>query len=322
MFAVHNHTSGFYAKSENLYKPPHGRAVYGGQVIAQAMLVASKSIDRYFHCNSIHCYFLLPGNVDADITYTPNTLRTGNSFVWLEISARQNDKEIFRMMVSFAKLPHDARFLSFQTRPQFLRSKLPRPDELISVDAYLETMRSSIDAEFAASIATYSTYPVSVEIRIPHRAFLRETAEFRCEGLAIFDGDEFQVKDKPIVRRMWMKIPENSKSGEAAAMLAFLSDWPLLGTSVVPYGRTLTRKSHVRKNVHDKELLMMASLDHAMWFHGNLEDRLTGWWLFEMTCRVLRDGRATVEGHMWDESGLLLATLVQEGVVRVVNSKL
>jgi acyl-CoA thioesterase II len=190
----------------------------------------------------------------------------------------------------------------------------------MSVDAFLETMKSSIDPELAAAIAQFSTYPVPVEMRIPHRAFLSDTSEFRREGLTLFDGHEFPVTDKPIIRRMWMKISETAN--EPAAMLAFLSDWPLLGTSVVPFGRTFSRKSQPRRDFHDKELLMMASLDHAMWFHGELDNQLSEWWLFEMRCLVLRDGRATVEGHMWHESGALLATLVQEGVVRLISSTL
>ena len=184
-------------------------------------------------------------------------------------------------------------------------------------------MKMSIDPELAKSIESFSTYPVAVEIRIPHRAFLVETPTFRREGLGLFDGDEFEVTDKPIIRRMWMRTIRESSADGAAEMLAFLSDWPLLGTSIVPYGKTLGRKSQPRKSSQDKELLLMTSLDHAMWFHGNLEtNKLQGWWLFEMKCLILKNGRATIEGHVWDEAGTLLVSLVQEGVVRVILSKL
>jgi acyl-CoA thioesterase-2 len=250
--------------------------VFGGQVLAQALLAASYTVeDRQAH--SLHAYFLRAGDHDAPIVYNVDRSRDGRSFSARRVVAIQHGRPIFTLAASFQVeeegLDH-----------QFEMPDVPPPEEvepwallpLEDFDHMPESMQRWLDRfgpfEFRAVRGPAAAH------RVPQPPF--KELWFKLHG---------QLDDNPQLHR---------------ALLAYVSDFHLIGTATLPHGI-----SWVQGN------LMIASLDHAMWFHRDF--RLDDWLLYVCDSPSTSGGRGLARGMIYDRHGLLVASTAQEGVIRV-----
>lgn len=202
--------------------------VFGGQVMAQALVAAQRTVEDERVAHSMHGYFILPGDLDAPIVYFVDRLRDGKSFATRRVTAIQHGRAIFNMSASFHRA--EGGFDHQAAMPD-----VPQPEDLTSE---LERIRADAD-------------------RIPSdvRGVLTQDRpiDFRPIGQDPFD----RSKREPI-RHMWMRaigaMPRESLSHQA--VLAYASDYGLLSTAIQPHGVT----------IRDPRL-MAATLDHAIWFH-------------------------------------------------------
>lgn len=256
------------------YKTPWG-IVYGGQVLAQALIAAYHTVqkDRFVH--SLHGYFILPGNIDIPITYEVDTIRDGGSFTTRRIVALQNGKAIFNMSASFC--------LTFDGMDHHVNMPdIPKPEELIS-DLEYNSRYKEDHPELYKSVQ--SERPVEFR-RVEHT-------------------DHLNPQNREPKRCIWTKIKGELPSQPHLhhASLAFISDYNLMGTGVMPQ-----RKNFKRHQYH------MASLDHAMWFHRHID--LNQWLLYDLDSPSSHGGRSFGRGHFYTESGLMIASTAQEGLIR------
>jgi acyl-CoA thioesterase II len=264
----------------NIYRGHHrdigtGR-VFGGQVMAQSLVAARRTIEEDRGAHSVHGYFILPGDLDIPIVYFVDRLRDGGSFTTRRVTAIQHGRAVFNMSASFHRvedgLDHQAEM------PQ-----VPPPEELPSE---LDLIRAGAD-RLPDSLRSILTQDRPIDVR--------------PVGL-----DPFDVAPRAPLRHLWLRavgaMPDDVLAHQA--VLAYASDYGVLATSLQPHGIS----------IRDPRL-QAASLDHAMWFHRDF--RIDEWLLYTMDSPVASGARGFARGSVYTRDGRLVASVAQEGLIRV-----
>lgn len=252
--------------------------VFGGQVIGQALVAAVRTVDTSRPPHSMHAYFLLPGDPKVPIIYDVDRMRDGKSFTTRRVTARQHGQPIFSMLASFhADEPGGP--VHQATMPD-----VPPPENLPS------------EAEVRQKILPTMPDPV-------RRYYERE----RPIELRPVEFDRYLGKKYPEGRfNVWIrttgKLPDDPAIHQC--VLAYTSDMGLLDTALVPHGRTLFEKE-----------FMAASLDHALWLHRPF--RADEWLLYAQDSPNLQGSRGFSRGLIFKRDGTLVASVAQEGLVRL-----
>jgi acyl-CoA thioesterase II len=202
--------------------------VFGGQVMAQALVAARRTVDDEREAHSVHGYFILPGDLAAPIVYFVDRLRDGKSFTTRRVTAIQHGRAVFNMSASFHRAETGIEHQSDMP-------DVPGPDEL---RPELDVIRSEAD-RIPASVRPILTQDRPMDIRPVH-------------------NDPFDATPREAVRHTWIRAVGSMPDVALAhqAVLAYASDYGLLTTAIQPHGLT----------IRDPRLLA-ASLDHAIWFH-------------------------------------------------------
>ena len=253
--------------------------VFGGQVAGQALVAGVRTVERDREVHSLHAYFLRPGDISVPILYDVERTRDGRSFSTRRVVARQHGKPIFYMSVSF-QVPEQG--LDHQDP----MPAVPGPEDCPELGDLLAQLtkrpREHWDREWAALDVRY--------------------AGDSREGGMLHDPDH------PAMARVWLRasgaLPEHPWLH--AAVLAYASDLTLLSASLVPHGLVI-----------GDPRLQPASLDHAMWFHRPF--RADEWLLYDQVSPSASGGRGFATGRLFTGDGRLVASVVQEGLVRVVG---
>lgn len=255
------------------------RRVYGGQVIAQALLAASATVpDTARLPHSLHCYFLRGGDPDSPFVLEVTRLRDGRSFSNRSVVAQQNDREIFSMVASFQG-PEDG--LNFASPAPVV----PPPQDLPSALELFRTM----------------DHPVG--------KFLGKTAAFDVRHVqqSLYTGpDPTRSQSQEVWMRIRSEIPEDTPQVVQRALLAYVVDQIMLEPALRAVG--LSWMTHG---------LSLASLDHAMWFHHDVD--VNEWLLFAGNVDSVGGGRAKATVVVYTESGVPVASASQEGMVRAAT---
>lgn len=253
--------------------------VFGGQVLGQALTAASRTVEgRIVH--SLHAYFLRRGDFNAPIVYEVDRSRDGQSFSNRRVIAIQHGEQIFNMTASFQE---EQEGLEHQVQmPQ-----VPPPEELPDMVASLLPMLE----RFPERIRRFVQYPRPFEFRM-------------VQKLNPFDAQ----KTAPS-RQVWLRSCGSLPDGESLhrRLLAYVSDYYLLDTAVLPHGMSFFSSK-----------VIMASIDHAMWFHRPL--RVDDWLLYDIDSPSASGARGFGRGSVFSRDGRLVASTAQEGLVRVVGA--
>ena len=253
---------------------PHGR-VYGGQVLAQCLVAATRTVDGIRPVHSLHGYFLRAGDIRLPITFSVDRLRDGRSFSTRRVQAYQNGEPIFSMIASFQDedpgISHQDHF----------PAGIPSPESLPSAKDLLGDIDHPV-AQYWANARPFDMRHVS-------------------------DPIYFQVKGEQVAHQaVWIRalgtLPPDQDLHTAA--LAYVSDYTILEPIFRRHGIAWTHEG-----------LKSASLDHAMWFHRPA--RVDEWLLYVQESPSAQGGRGLSLGRIFSSDGLLLATVAQEGMVRV-----
>lgn len=251
--------------------------VFGGQVLAQALMAAARTVEEGRTCHSLHGYFILPGDVGAPIVYFVDRLRDGRSFTTRRITAIQNGETIFNMAASF-------QVAEAGPEHQAPMPDVPPPEELASE---LDLIRRVAD-------------------RIPER--LREiyTQERPLDIRPVDPVDPFSPRPREPIKHAWIRAVGAMPAAplQQQGVLAYASDFGLLGAALLPHGLSL-QMPH----------LQAATLDHALWYHQPF--RLDEWLLYSMESPTAGGARGFTRGSIYTRGGTLVASVAQEGLLRV-----
>ena len=256
--------------------------VFGGQVAGQALVAAGRTVDPARRVHSLHGYFVRPGNPVEPIVYAVENVRDGRSFSVRRSVALQHDRPIFFMAASFHR---DESGLDHAepTPPD-----VPGPDEL-------PTMRERL-APYPERLGIWARVSRPIDVRyVGEPGWVRpgsRPAEARQRVWMRFDGT---LPDDPLLH---------------ACALTYASDLTLLDTTTLP---------HDVSGFEDHDRLMMASLDHAMWFHRPF--RADNWLLYDQKSPSVAGSRGFARGSIYTRDGRLVVSVAQEGLVRVVSPR-
>jgi acyl-CoA thioesterase-2 len=251
--------------------------VYGGQVIGQALVAASKTVAPERMAHSLHGYFLRAGDTSIPILYTVDRIRDGRSFTTRRVIAIQNGDPIFTMSISFQVTEEGLEH-------QFPMPQAPAPETLRDDEDLRAEQAKDWPEEFQAALGTGS----AIQIR-------------QVDPVDLLNPEKMAPS-----QLCWMrtreKLPDDHRLHQC--VLAYLSDWSLLDTATRPHG-----VSYLHDNVQ------MASLDHAMWFHRPF--RADEWLLYAQDSPAASGARGFNRGLIYNEAGDLVASATQEGLMRL-----
>ncbi|HEV7715581.1 MAG TPA: acyl-CoA thioesterase II [Steroidobacteraceae bacterium] len=253
--------------------------VFGGQVLGQALTAASRTVEgRIVH--SLHAYFLRRGDFNAPIVYEVDRSRDGQSFSNRRVVAIQHGEQIFNMTASF-QVHEDG------LEHQIEMPQVPPPEELSDM---VEVLRPQLD-------------------RLPERVRKLVEGPRPFEFRMVQAVNPFDVRKAAPSREVWFRASGAVPDDESLhrRLLAYVSDFYLLDTAALPHGVSFFSSK-----------VIMASIDHAMWFHRPL--RVDDWLLYALDSPSASGARGFGRGSVFSRDGRLVASTAQEGLVRVVGA--
>lgn len=256
--------------------------IFGGQVAAQSLVAASRTVAS-LPAHSLHGYFLRPGDPAVPVVFTVDRIRDGASFVTRHVVARQRGRAIFNMSVSFQRE---------ETGYEHQMEMPPAPDPE-SIPTRAELVKRHYDAIPEAD---------------RHWVSLPRPLDVRHVQLPTFFGGSREPDATPGPSLVWMRVPRPLPDDPALhqRVLAYMSDLTLLDNIVLPHGRN-GRLGPV----------MVASIDHAVWFHRPL--RVDAWLLYVQDSPAAAGARGFARGTLFARDGTLVASVAQEGLLRPVR---
>ncbi|MDQ3510955.1 MAG: acyl-CoA thioesterase II [Pseudomonadota bacterium] len=253
--------------------------VFGGQVLGQALSAAQATLESQRPAHSLHAYFLRAGDTAAPIVYQVDRTRDGGSFSVRRVTAIQHGQPIFFLAGSFQE-PQEG------TEHQLTMPQVPKPEDIEPSPSVPDTVRKRL--------------PIKVQRWLSRQG----PFEFRH----VYPRDELNPPKRPPYQQVWFRLCE--RVGDAPelhrALLAYASDFHLLGTTTFPHGI-----SYYQPNVQ------MASLDHALWFRRPF--RADEWLLYSIDSPSAQGARGLARGQIFDRNGVLVASTAQEGMIRVLD---
>ncbi|WNG47230.1 acyl-CoA thioesterase II [Archangium minus] len=253
------------------------RQLFGGQVLGQSLSAASRTVAPERHVHSLHGYFLRPGDASLPVVYTVTRVRDGGSFTTRSVTAIQKGQPIFTMMASFQG--DEPGFEHQAKMPEVPAPEgLPSDVELLRRNAHL----------------------------IPERVRDKILCDKPIEIRPVTQVDPFNPKVGEPIKYVWFRadglLPEDPQVHKY--VLAYASDFNLITTSLQPHGASFMQRN-----------MQMASLDHALWFHTDM--RVNDWLLYAMDSPWAGNARGLARGHIFTRDGRLVASVAQEGLVRL-----
>lgn len=253
--------------------------VYGGQVIGQALVAASRTVeDTNRTAHSLHGYFLRPGDTTIPILYSVDRIRDGRSFTTRRVVAVQRGDAIFSMSVSFQILEdglHHQMDMPADIKP---------PEECATEEEVREAYIDRIPEEYRENFER----PRPIEMRY------------------VEPINDFEPDPMPPHQHVWIRasdvMPDDSRLNQC--FLAYASDMTLLDTCYRPHGIGWTDPD-----------FQVASLDHAMWFHQPF--KTDEWLLYQQDSPFSGGARGFNRGSFYTREGKLVASATQEGLIRL-----
>jgi acyl-CoA thioesterase-2 len=252
--------------------------VFGGQVAGQALVAAGRTVERGA-VHSLHAHFLRPGDPSAPILYQVDRIRDGRTFTTRRVVAIQHGRAIFHLSASFQPP---------ETGPdhQIPMPEAPDPDTLPTFE---ERMGSRLEA-LPSEIQQWIRRDRPIEVR------------------AVVAGNPFAPARRPPRQLVWIRasgrLPDPLLLHQCVVVYA--SDLTLLDTATLPHAIAWNDPNYV-----------MASLDHAMWFHRPF--RADEWLLYAQESPSAHGARGFAMGHLYRRSGELVVSVAQEGLIRPVG---
>jgi len=253
--------------------------IYGGQVIAQALAAAYATVSGRL-CHSLHAYFIRPGDPSRPVIYEVDPARDGRSFTTRRVVAMQNGKQILNLAASF-HAPEPG------WEHQHGMPDVPPPDGLEPRHEILLRNAFRVEPGKRGEFAR----PRPFEIR------------------EVEPRDPLTPEKTSDVNNMWVRMKAAKDAGPELqhVLMAYVSDFGLLGSSLRPHGLTFHKPG-----------AMTASLDHAMWFHAPLQ--FENWHLYTMDAPFTGHGRGFNRGAIYTQDGRLVASVAQEGLLRPLKT--
>jgi acyl-CoA thioesterase-2 len=259
--------------------------IFGGQVIAQSLLAAYETVEERI-CHSLHCYFIRPGDPTIPIVFDVDRSRDGGSFTTRRVVAIQHGQQIFNLAASF--MAHEEGFEHQAPMPEG-----PGPDDLADESEMQREALKNAPEAVRKQAEGWLSRPRPIEMR-------------SADARSYFQGG--RVADPESQTWFRSRDPIGDDQHMHQVILAYAWDMNLLSTAMRPYG------------VHwQTPNFQSASLDHAMWFHK--PTNFNEWHLYSQDSPSASGGRGFIRGSIFSRDGTLVASVAQEGLMRMRKPK-
>ena len=257
-----------------------GAQVFGGQVLGQALSAAYHTVEGR-RAHSLHAYFLRRGDMNAPIVYDVDRSRDGGSFSVRRVVAIQHGRPIFNFAASF-QVPEDG-----------LAHQADMPD-----------------VEGPEGLPELTEVAADIRDMIPEKMHRYLTVKRAFEFRPVDALDFLAPAPRDPIKYIWIRAVDALPDTQALHqnLLAYVSDYELLGTATLPHGLPFGQGR-----------VLMASLDHALWFHRDI--RMDDWLLYAMDSPNASGARGLSRGQFFTRDGTLVASTTQEGLIRVLTEE-
>ena len=275
--AYRDHT---YINGESLYFPT-GR-VYGGQVIAQSVIAAAKTVDKDRLPHSVHGYFISAGDIHQDLLFDVETLRDGRSFSSRRVNVTQSQGAILTAIASFQAQGQEG--VEFSDR---MPDDIPDPETLTSVkEVVAPYAEQSPFADYYAEKSPFDIRHVSPTI--------------------MFGSDNASARADSGKQMVWMKVDGSVNVPQVThrAMLALGCDQIMMEPVLRRAGLSIATPG-----------ISFASIDHSMWWYRNVD--INEWHLYVQDTPTAAHGRGLGVAKVYSHNGDLVAAIAQEAMIRV-----
>lgn len=275
--AYRSHT---YVNGESLYFPT-GR-VYGGQVIAQSVIAAGKTVPQGRLPHSIHGYFVAAGDIHQDVLFDVENLRDGRSFSARRVNATQADGTILTAIASF-QIPDQVGVEFADPIPE----GIPDPEGLRSAKELMAPFAEQ--SPFAQYYATKSPFDI------------RHVTPSILLGV-----DKHAVSEDTGRQMVWMRTDGKAEVSQMMnrAMLALGCDQIMMEPVLRRAGLSMSTPG-----------ISYASLDHSMWWYRDVD--MSQWHLYVQDTPTAAHGRGLSQAKVYSRDGVLVAAMAQEAMIRV-----
>ena len=251
--------------------------VFGGQVIGQSLSAAKQTVDEGRSLHSFHCYFLRPGDPNKPIIYEVDKARDGGSFSTRRVVAIQKGKPIFNIA------------LSFQSEEESFEHQLPTMPDVPGPEG--------LEPEIERIRRISHILPQHIQEKLK--------TERPIEMRVVETPDFLNPEPMQPIRHIWLKacdtLPDDLRIHKY--LLAYVSDFSFVSTALNPHSISFWDPK-----------MMVASIDHAMWFHRSF--RMDDWLLYSIESPTATGARGLARGQIFSRDGQLVASTMQEGLFR------
>lgn len=253
--------------------------IFGGQVLAQALYAMNNSVPEGRICNSLHSYFILPGDLNKPLFFEVENIRDGGSFSVRKVVAKQEDRVIFFMGGSFHGKEDGYEH-------QIAMPEVTHHSELINWEEMLDKYRDLMPKTLSDILA------------------VERPIEFKPTIVP----NPLSPKKLPPYHNVWFRIKgeidNNAQLNQS--IIAYISDYNILATALQPNAD----KAHFGN-------MQMATLDHSIWFFREFD--INQWMLFSIDTPSASNARGFTRGNIFTENGKLIASVTQEGLLRPIK---
>lgn len=260
--------------------------IFGGQLLGQALRAACGAVDPQLHVHSLHSYFLVAGEPAIPVLYRVERIRDGHSFATRHVVGVQKGRNIFSMHVSFQR-PEDG-----------FEHQIPMPAHVCAPEEV---------PSFEELQKRYHTDPrIPLDVRTRYAGQRRRAA---AVDIRFCDPVDRVEPGKRAPRQLiWMRVrgPLGDDPVAHRCALAYASDFTFLEAALMPHGLSTPNPR-----------MVMASLDHCMWFHRPF--RADQWLLYEIESPRSSNSRGYCVGRVYTQGGELVVSVAQEGLIRITG---
>ncbi|KAI7539202.1 hypothetical protein D0864_10598 [Hortaea werneckii] len=335
-----------FTNTRPLWHPPGARGIYGGAAIAQCLAAAQRTVPEGFLAHSMHCYFVLNGNAEVPVIYHVERVREGRSFATRTVQARQRGKPIFTTTISFMREGSGGKK---KVEHAAVMPNVPQPNTEQEIDV-LRGNNSPFESQRVEIANNDSSHAHEKRTRQWIRAKGRISDEGGHEAhlsALAYMSDSYFIGTVSRVHKLWrynsssVKNRQNASNGDGSQekdkgntnlgitpdvirRLKSMDEATLrrmqgMDEDIIEQLRSVEIDASGNIVMRDQrpEIGMMVSLDHTIYFHSPKDFRADEWMFTECESPWSGDGRGLVMQRMYTREGRLVATCVQEGVVRL-----
>jgi acyl-CoA thioesterase 8 len=321
-----NETRLSFKNAQPIWLPPGARGIYGGLCIAQSLVAAQRTVSSSFAVHSMHGQFAVAGNADEALIYHVSKVNDGRSFATRTVDVMQKDRTIFTAIINFVRLS--------STNGKEIKHSEPMPEGIPGPPTEDTTPGLNLN-ESSTTMYPYLTKKVGIvnsHAVNPHEKCIHQWN--KANGKVTPQGgvhahlaamayicDNYFVGTIPHVHGIWdfVKPPltEFDVGGPDPALASKVHDRipePNVTHQVAPVAADSSEDGKMKKK---PRIGMMVTLSHTMFFHAPTTVRADEWMLAEYRSHWADGGRGLATQKIWSREGVLLATCVQEGIIRL-----